>query len=117
MKYSAKRIGLITLGWVVLLAGILMVPYPGPGWATVFAGLAILAREYTWAHNLLGYGKQKYKHWNDWLQRQSLYVRIFFFLLTTIIVIITLWLLGVYGLIADLLGVNVPYLHSPLPFL
>jgi hypothetical protein len=37
------------VGGVVLAAGIVMIPYPGPGWLVVFMGLAILSREFPWA--------------------------------------------------------------------
>ncbi len=94
-----------------------MIPYPGPGWAVVFAGLAILAKEYTWAHNLLHYAKTKYDSWNNWLQSQTLYVRALFIVLTTALVVLTLWLLGVYGMLAGWFGVDAPILDSPLPFL
>src|SRR5215468_10502274 len=45
----AYRIGVGVLGGLVLVAGILMIPYPGPGWLVVFAGLAVLATEFAWA--------------------------------------------------------------------
>ena len=37
---------------VVLLVGIVTIPLPGPGWATVFLGLGMLALEFTWAERL-----------------------------------------------------------------
>ena len=39
----AYRIGVGAIGGIVLIAGVIMIPYPGPGWLVVFAGLAILA--------------------------------------------------------------------------
>lgn len=39
------RIFLITLGTVVALGSLILAPLPGPGWATVFVGLMILAGE------------------------------------------------------------------------
>ena len=44
-------------GGVVLVAGIIAIPYPGPGWAIVFIGLAILASEFVWAHHTLKFAK------------------------------------------------------------
>ena len=41
------------VGLLVLGVGILAIPYPGPGWAIVFIGLAILATEFEWARKLL----------------------------------------------------------------
>ncbi|MBA2714011.1 MAG: hypothetical protein H0U55_10745 [Rubrobacteraceae bacterium] len=39
------RIFLITLGAVIALGSLILAPLPGPGWATVFVGLMILAGE------------------------------------------------------------------------
>lgn len=44
-----KRLWVTILGVVVLIAGIAMLVLPGPGLVTILAGLAILAKEYTWA--------------------------------------------------------------------
>ncbi len=52
------RIVVGVIGLVVLVAGILAIPYPGPGWAIVFIGLAILATEFEWAHRLLRYTRE-----------------------------------------------------------
>lgn len=49
----AKRIGLVTLGWIVLVAGLLALVLPGPGLLLTFAGLAILATQYRWARRLM----------------------------------------------------------------
>ena len=37
---------------VVLLVGIVTIPLPGPGWATVFVGLGMLAMEFAWAERV-----------------------------------------------------------------
>jgi len=51
---QVKRFFTILIGFTVLLAGILMLVTPGPGWVTIFAGLAILAAaEILWAKRLL----------------------------------------------------------------
>lgn len=50
---AAKRLGLETLGWVVLVAGLLALVLPGPGLLLTFAGLAILATRYRWAKRLM----------------------------------------------------------------
>jgi uncharacterized protein (TIGR02611 family) len=49
MKRLAKIIG----GFTLLIAGVLMIALPGPGWLTIALGLALLASEYAWARNLL----------------------------------------------------------------
>lgn len=47
------RIGVLSLGGIVLLAGVAMLALPGPGWATIFIGLMILASEFAWARRSL----------------------------------------------------------------
>ncbi len=37
------------IGWVVVLAGIIMLITPGPGWVAIFLGFAILATEFAHA--------------------------------------------------------------------
>lgn len=51
--YLAQRIAKIVLGFVVVLAGLLMIVTPGPGGLTILVGLTLLATEYQWAKRLL----------------------------------------------------------------
>lgn len=113
-KRHARRIGIGIVGGTILAAGIIMIPYPGPGWLTVFAGLAILATEFSWAQDLLDRAQGYYKTWRAWLKRQHFLVRWFFIALTCLIVILTLWLLNVYGLLAEFFHVPLPWVYSPL---
>jgi uncharacterized protein (TIGR02611 family) len=53
------RIGVTLLGVAIVLAGVAMLVFPGPGWAAIFLGLAVLATEYAWAHRLLVFTKDK----------------------------------------------------------
>ena len=56
---NLKRIVITVVGVLVVLIGIVLIPLPGPGWAIVFGGLAILATEYVWAQRVLAYAKRK----------------------------------------------------------
>jgi hypothetical protein len=49
MTGAAKQVLLTVLGWVLLLAGIAAMVLPGPGLILLFAGLAVLSQQYTWA--------------------------------------------------------------------
>lgn len=53
------RIAVFTVGVIVLLAGIAMLVLPGPGWAAIFIGIAILATEFAWAQHVLHSAKEK----------------------------------------------------------
>ena len=57
---QAKRLIKIVFGFTVLLAGVVMLITPGPGWVAIFAGLAILAAaEIVWAKRLLAHLKER----------------------------------------------------------
>ena len=71
----ALRIGVGTLGTLVVALGIVLIPFPGPGWAIVILGLAIWAIEFTWAQNLLEFTKRHVQSWTHWVGRQSIPVR------------------------------------------
>lgn len=53
------RVAVLTTGSLILLAGLAMLLLPGPGWASIFLGLAILATEFAWAQRLLGWTKRQ----------------------------------------------------------
>jgi uncharacterized protein (TIGR02611 family) len=71
----AVRVVLTVLGFGVVGLGLTLIPLPGPGWAIVIAGLAILALEYTWAHRLMTFTKKQVVSWVHWVGRQNLLVR------------------------------------------
>jgi uncharacterized protein (TIGR02611 family) len=58
---SGKRIAVTVAGFVVLIAGVVMMVTPGPGVVAIVAGLAILATEWAWAERLLDKAKQSGK--------------------------------------------------------
>ena len=47
------RLVVLAIGSVILLAGVAMLVFPGPGWAAIVLGLLILATEFRWAEILL----------------------------------------------------------------
>jgi uncharacterized protein (TIGR02611 family) len=47
------RIVVATVGFVVVLVGLALIPLPGPGLLVTAVGLAILALEFAWAERLL----------------------------------------------------------------
>lgn len=111
----AWRIGIGILGAVVLVLGLVMIPYPGPGWLVVFAGLGILATEFTWAGRVLHFARRHYDHWAEWVRRQNIVVKLVLGLLTCVVVLATVWLLDGFGLLARLVGLeHWTWLESPI---
>jgi uncharacterized protein (TIGR02611 family) len=47
------RLARMTLGTLLLIAGVLMLALPGPGWLTIFAGLAVLSKDVAWAERAM----------------------------------------------------------------
>jgi uncharacterized protein (TIGR02611 family) len=108
------RVAVGIIGFGVLAVGIAAIPYPGPGWAIVFLGLAILASEFYWAHRALTYTRGRYDTAMGWLRRQSWWVQALSALFTAGVVVLTLWLLGALAWSAKLVGLYHPALDSPL---
>jgi uncharacterized protein (TIGR02611 family) len=71
----ALKIGIGALGSLVIALGIILIPFPGPGWAIVILGLAIWALEFAWAKSLLEFTKRHVKAWTTWIGRQSVPIR------------------------------------------
>jgi uncharacterized protein (TIGR02611 family) len=113
---QSKKIFTGIVGGLVVLVGLILVPYPGPGWLIVFGGLAILSTEFEFAAKLLAYARKKYDAWAAWLKRQPAVVRMLVLAFTGVVVVVTLWLLNAFGIIVALLGLPYPYtqLVSPL---
>lgn len=59
------RIGVLSVGALVLGAGIAMLALPGPGWATIFVGMMILASEFAWARRSLDWTKVRARSARD----------------------------------------------------
>ena len=54
-----RRVGITVAGGVLVLAGIVMLVTPGPGWVTIAAGVGVWSKEYAWAKRLLDHMKQR----------------------------------------------------------
>ena len=67
--HVAKRIFLIVLGAIIAVGSIVTAPLPGPGWATVFLGLMILAGELLPAARLLDWLELRLRKLWQFIQR------------------------------------------------
>jgi len=50
---QVRRAFRIVAGFTLLLAGVVMLITPGPGWLVIFLGLSLLAAEFIWARRLM----------------------------------------------------------------
>ncbi len=108
------RIGVGVVGLAILGLGIVAIPYPGPGWAIVFVGLAILATEFEWAKRLLGYVRKRYDAFMEWFKRQGLWVQALGAVFTVAIVLGTLWLLGAVDFAGEVVNIEHEWMDSPI---
>lgn len=104
----------ITIGVLVTAAGVVAIPYPGPGWAIVFLGLLILSQELEWAaalrHWIMSRLNQLYSRYID----DNLLAQIILGIATCAIVIATLWLTGALALFGGWVGLDWAWLDSPI---
>jgi uncharacterized protein (TIGR02611 family) len=108
------RVVVGVVGALVLGVGIIAIPYPGPGWAIVFVGLAILATEFHWAQRALKFTRKRYDRVMDWFKAQGLWVQVLGAVFTCAVVLGTLWLFGALSWSANLVGIEWPWLKSPI---
>jgi uncharacterized protein (TIGR02611 family) len=108
------RIGVGVVGLLVLGVGILAIPYPGPGWAIVFVGLAILATEFEWARKLLAYARKRYDAVMAWFKDQGLWVQALGVVFTAAVVLATLWMLGALDWAGEIVNIEHAWLDSPI---
>jgi len=64
----AYKIGIGVVGVAVVIAGVILIPLPGPGWLVVFLGLAILGTEFPAAHRFNMWVQRKVRAVIGWFQ-------------------------------------------------
>ena len=102
---TAYRVAVGVVGFAVLSAGLVMIPFPGPGWLVVIAGLAILSTEFAWAERLLDFTRKRVFAWVRWVNSQSIWIRLLIGLATAVfvygVIVLALHLTGVPSWIPD----------------
>jgi len=86
------RIIVGVVGLVIVVIGLILVPFPGPGWLIVFLGLAIWASEFEWAQRLLRHARSTLHAWAVWLRPQPWWVKGLVLLVTVVAVAVIFWL-------------------------
>jgi uncharacterized protein (TIGR02611 family) len=87
------RLVVAVIGLVIVAVGLIMVPFPGPGWLVVFIGLAVWASEFERAQRLLRLATGTLEAWTRWLIRQPWWMRGLVLLITIVTVAAVFWLL------------------------
>ncbi|GLY05719.1 hypothetical protein Acsp01_60980 [Actinoplanes sp. NBRC 101535] len=108
----ALKIGVGALGGLVTLVGIVLIPLPGPGWAIVILGLAILAVEFHWARGVLAFTRRHVTSWTQWIARQSLPVRGLVGLLGMVFISAVVWASVRVSFGVDLVQVALDFLET-----
>lgn len=93
----------LVTGWLVFLVGLVTIPFPGPGWLTVFVGMGILSLELEFPHRVLGFGIRLYDRFDHWWDRQGVVVRatcgFLLLLLIWVVFAVLFWLGWRWGLL------------------
>lgn len=111
---TTYRVTAGVLGTAIVILGIIALPAPGPGWAIIFLGLGVLAAEFHWAKQLLHRVRVRYDAWVAWMGRQTRVVQLL--VMTAILgtVAVCAWIMGVFGALGGWVGLEWPWLDSPL---
>lgn len=68
----AYRVGVGVVGGALVLVGATLLALPGPGWVTVFLGLAVLGTEFHWARRSAAWLKRRLDlAWAWWKARRT----------------------------------------------
>lgn len=93
------RIAVGVVGLIVVVIGVILLPFPGPGWLVIFVGLGIWASEFDWAQDLLEWVKVRVQRWWDLLDEKGWWAKALAACATAILVTLIFWgLFAVSGL-------------------
>jgi len=67
---TAWRVAVAIVGLLVVILGVVLLVFPGPGWVVIFLGLSIWATEFKWARSLLVFVRRQVGKWTTWIRRQ-----------------------------------------------
>jgi uncharacterized protein (TIGR02611 family) len=61
------RVAVAVIGLVLVVAGVILLPLPGPGWLIIFLGIGVWATEFAWASRLLRRARMFVSRWTAWV--------------------------------------------------
>ena len=71
LPHPFRWLVVVHLGFIFIIAGIVMLVFPGPGLVSILLGFAILSIEFTWANQVVKEGEQ-------WLEKIVNKIKSFF---------------------------------------
>ncbi|MGW4731604.1 TIGR02611 family protein [Streptomyces shenzhenensis] len=94
------QVGVFVVGLAVVVAGIIMLPLPGPGWVVIFGGMAIWATEFVWAQLVLRWTKRKVteaaqRALDPAVRRRNITLTVIGLVIVAVLLAIYLWKFGV----------------------
>ncbi len=113
IRRHTKKTAIGIVGGLVVLVGLILVPYPGPGWPVVFIGLAILATEFEFAARFLEKAKALYEDVLARVKKMHWSVQLLLAALTFIITVLTIWLINGFGVLNSIFNLQLDWLISP----
>ncbi|WP_462417437.1 TIGR02611 family protein [Kytococcus sp. Marseille-QA3725] len=89
-------VGLV--GLLIVVLGLILVPFPGPGWAIVFLGVLVWATEFPPASRLLSWGRGKVVDFGHWVARRGWPARVALGVVTFLTATVIVWCIAfVFG--------------------
>ncbi|MGI5442175.1 TIGR02611 family protein [Streptomyces shenzhenensis] len=98
--HMSWQVGVFVIGLAVVVAGIIMLPLPGPGWVVIFGGMAIWATEFVWAQLVLRWTKRKVteaaqRALDPAVRRRNITLTVIGLVIVAVLLAIYLWKFGV----------------------
>ncbi|MET7307056.1 TIGR02611 family protein [Streptomyces sp. NPDC005134] len=94
------QVGVFVVGLAVVVAGVIMLPLPGPGWLVIFGGMAIWATEFVWAQLVLRWTRRKVteaaqKALDPKVRRRNIILTVVGLVIIAVLVGIYVWKFGI----------------------
>ncbi|WP_328628588.1 TIGR02611 family protein [Streptomyces sp. NBC_00353] len=94
------QVGVFVVGLAVVVAGVIMLPLPGPGWLVIFGGMAIWATEFVWAQLVLRWTRRKVteaaqKALDPKVRRRNIILTVVGLVIVAVLVGIYVWKFGI----------------------
>lgn len=113
---AVYRVGVGLVGTIMILSGAVMVPLPTPGfgWILIFLGLGVLSTEFVWAKKVTHWLRLALDYLAAWWHRRSLAAKVSLIIATVAIILVIMWLGGLFATMGSWFGWHSPALRGPI---